>query len=143
MAKFLKLILILVLATAFWGSVSDAFTKLVDETVSVSQIAMGEDGNIQRNAVRQGSYIPAPQLPYLSDAEIASSGGTTQLLTFSRAQRSYTTEFILSLKDVVGRLAHRDDALSLQRSKLFDTTAFYRCQPACEYYVFTLRRIII
>ena len=87
MAKFLKLILILVLATAFWGSVSDAFTQLVDETVSVSQIAMGEDGNIQRNAVRQGSYIPAPQLPYLSDAEIASSGGTTQLLTFSRAQR--------------------------------------------------------
>lgn len=144
MAKFLKLILFLILATAFWGSVSDTFTaQAADEIALASQTIAGEDGNVQRDAVYQGSYIPAPQLPYLSDAEIASSCGTTQLLTFPRAQHSYTTEFILSLKDVVERLAHRDGVLSLQRSKLFDTSAFYRCHPVCEYYVFTLRRIII
>ena len=121
MAKFLKVILFLVLATAFCGSVSDAFTvQTVDEMV-----------------------IAAPKLPYLSDAELAGSAGTTQLLTFSRAQRSYTTEYILSLKDMIERLAHRDDVLSLHRSKLFDTSTSYRCHPACEYYVFTLRRIII
>lgn len=144
MAKFLKVILFLVLATAFCGSVSDAFTvQTVDEMVIAAQVSLGEEGDTQRNDVRQGSYIPAPKLPYLSDAELAGSAGTTQLLTFSRAQRSYTTEYILSLKDMIERLAHRDDVLSLHRSKLFDTSTFYRCQPACEYYVFTLRRIII
>lgn len=144
MAKFLKVILFLVLATAFCGSVSDAFTEqTVDEIAFAAQTGLGEEGNAQRNDVRQGSYIPAPQLPYLADAELASSTGTTQLLTFSRSQRSYTTEYILSLKDVVERLAHRDGALSLHRSKLFDSSTSYRCHPACEYYVFTLRRIII
>ena len=143
MAKFLKVILFLILAAAFCGSVSDAFTvQTVDEITIAAQTGLGEEGNAQRNDVRQGSYIPAPKLPYLSDAELASSAGTIQLLTFSRAQRSYTTEYILSLKDMIERLAHRDGAL-LHRSKLFDTSTSYRCHPACEYYVFTLRRIII
>ena len=134
MAKFLKVILFLILAAAFCGSVSDAFTvQTVDAITIAAQTGLGEEGNAQ-----QGSYIPAPQLPYLSDAELASSAGTTQLLTFSRAQRSYTTEYILSLKDMIERLAHRDGALSLHRSKLFDTSTSYRCHPACEYYVFTL-----
>ena len=134
MAKFLKVILFLILAAAFCGSVSDAFTvQTVDEMVIAAQVSLGEEGNTQRNDVRQGSYIPAPKLPYLSDAELASSAGTTQ----------YTTEYILSLKDMIERLAHRDDVLSLHRSKLFDTSTSYRCHPACEYYVFTLRRIII
>ena len=144
MAKFLKVILFLILAAAFCGSVSDAFTvQTVDAITIAAQTGLGEEGNAQRNDVRQGSYIPAPQLPYLSDAELASSAGTIQLLTFSRAQLSYTTEYILSLKDMIERLAHRDGALSLHRSKLFDTSTSYRCHPACEYYVFTLRRIII
>ena len=113
MPKFLKVILFLVLATAFCGSVSDAFTvQTVDEMVIAAQVSLGEEGDTQRNDVRQGSYIPAPKLPYLSDAELAGSAGTTQLLTFSRAQRSYTTEYILSLKDMIERLAHRDDLLS-------------------------------
>lgn len=136
--------IISILAAAFCGSVSDAFTvQTVDAITIAAQTGLGEEGNAQRNDVRQGSYIPAPQLPYLSDAELASSAGTIQLLTFSRAQRSYTTEYILSLKDMIERLAHRDGALSLHRSKLFDTSTSYRCHPACEYYVFTLRRIII
>ena len=105
MAKFLKVILFLVLATAFCGSASDAFTvQTVDEMVIAAQVSLGEEGDTQRNDVRQGSYIPAPKLPYLSDAELAGSAGTTQLLTFSRAQRSYTTEYILSLKDMIERL---------------------------------------
>ena len=71
MAKFLKVILFLVLATAFCGSVSDVFTvQTVDEMVIATQVSLGEEGNTQRNDVRQGSYIPAPKLPYLSDAEL-------------------------------------------------------------------------
>ena len=120
MAKFLKVILFLILAAAFCGSVSDAFTvQTVDEITIAAQTGFGEEGNAQRNDVWQGSYIPAPQLPYLSDAELASSAGTTQLLSFSRAQRLYTTEYILSLKDMMERLAHRDGAYpSIVRSCL-------------------------
>lgn len=156
MVKFVKLILILVLTSAFCGSVSDAFTVLaVDQTGIVSSEGLDNksgatahsilatEQDVQKSIDRQGSYISAPKLPYISDAEIASSGGTSQLLTFSRAQRLYTSEYILSLKDVVERIAHREDALSLHREKLFDTSAFYRCSPASEYYVFALRRIII
>lgn len=156
MVKFVKLILILVLTSAFYGSVSDAFTVLaVDQTGIVSSEGLDNksgatahsilatEQDVQKSIDRQGSYISAPKLPYISDAEIASSGGTSQLLTFSRAQRLYTSEYILSLKDVVERIAHREDALSLHREKLFDTSAFYRCSPASEYYVFALRRIII
>ena len=59
MAKFLKVILFLVLATAFCGSVSDTFTvQTVDEMVIAAQVSLGEEGNTQRNDVRQGSYIP-------------------------------------------------------------------------------------
>lgn len=157
MVKFVKLILILILTSAFYGSVSDAFTALaVEQTGIVSSegldnqanvtdnYLLAAEGDVQKSIDRQGSYISAPKLPYISDAEIANSGGTSQLLTISRAQRSYTTtEYILSLKDVVEQIAHREDALSLHRQKLFDTSAFYRCSPASEYYVFALRRIII
>lgn len=156
MVKFVKLILILVLTSAFCGSLSDAFTVLaVDQTDIVSSEGLDNksgvtdhsilatEQDVQKSIDRQGSYISAPKLPYISDAEIASSGGTSQLLTFSRAQRLYTSEYILSLKDVVERIAHREDALALHREKLFDTSAFYRCSPASEYYVFALRRIII
>lgn len=45
MAKFLKVILFLVLATAFCGSVSDAFTvQTVDEMVIAAQVSLGEEG---------------------------------------------------------------------------------------------------
>ena len=59
MAKFLKVILFLVLATAFCGSVSDAFTvQTVDEMVIAAQVSLREEGDTQRNDVRQGSYVP-------------------------------------------------------------------------------------
>ena len=51
--------------------------------------------------------------------------------------------YIFSLKDWVDKLAQREAVLSLHREKLYDATAYYRCQPVCEYYIFTLRRILI
>jgi len=54
MAKFLKVILFLILAAAFCGSVSDAFTvQTVDEITIAAQTGLGEEGNAQRNDVRQ------------------------------------------------------------------------------------------
>ena len=54
MAKFLKVILFLILAAAFCGSVSDAFTvQTVDAITIAAQTGLGEEGNAQRNDVRQ------------------------------------------------------------------------------------------
>lgn len=136
MAKFLRLIGFLVLVLSLWQTASDTFAdreadagKPMSENVAVYQ--------------QEGTCVSAPQLPYLPDAELAGMSGQSQLLSFSRVQRFITTEYIFSLKDWVDKLAQREAVLSLHREKLYDSTAYYRCQPVCEYYIFTLRRIII
>ncbi|WP_276858919.1 hypothetical protein [Bacteroides fluxus] len=136
MAKFLRLIGFLVLVLSLWQTASDTFAdreadagKPMSENVAVYQ--------------QEETCVSAPQLPYLPDAELAGMSGQSQLLSFSRVLRFITTEYIFSLKDWVDKLAQREAALSLHREKLYDSTAYYRCQPVCEYYIFTLRRIII
>lgn len=152
MANFLKAILFLVLAIVLGGSVSDAFTtEMVDKIVLTFCFDAGEDASLpdveEGGAMAwsdiQRDCISAPQKPYFSDAEPVTASGHIQLLTFSHAQRLYTTEDTYSLKEMVEQLAFREGALSLHREKLFDTSAFYRYCPVCEYYVFALRRIII
>lgn len=141
MGKIIKLILILVLANAFWGSVSDAFTvSAVEHLVFANN---SENADVQKNVDRHGSYVSVPRLPFISDAENSNSGGATQLLTFARVQHFYTTENILSLKGTVELMATREGALSMHREKLFDTHAFYPCSPVSQYYVYALRHIII
>ena len=137
MAKFLRIIGFLVLAIALWQTASDTFTG---ERV-------GEGKHITEKAAivyqQDGASIAAPQLPYLPDAELAGMTGQSQILSFSRLQRFVVTEYIFSLKEWMDKLAQREAILSLHREKLYDATAYYRCQPVCEYYIFTLRRIII
>ena len=138
MGKYLKIIGLLALALVLWQTSSAAFT--------VTPVSVGESVDIQAVAVshhQDETCFTSPQLPYLPVAELASSRSHMQLLTMSRIQRSYISEYIFSLKDWVDKLAQREAVLSLNREKLFDATAYYRCQPVCEYYIFTLRRILI
>ena len=137
MAKFLRFIGFMVLALALWQTVSDTFANKAasgGNVVSENTIAVHEQTD---------AYIAMPQLPYLPDAELAGMGGQLHSLTYSRIQRISTTEYIFSLKDWIDKLAQRAAVLSLHREKLYDATAYYRCQPVCEYYIFTLRRILI
>ena len=127
----------MVLALALWQTAGDAFA---DKTADVGQAVTQKGIAMQQ---QNDSYIAMPQLPYLPDAELAGSGGQSHLLTYSRIQRLSTTEYIFSLKDWIDKLAQREAVLSLHREKLYDATAYYRCQPVCEYYIFTLRRILI
>lgn len=145
MVKFLKLILFLLLSAILGGSISDepvAWTA-GDNTFAYQETMVEEEGMRVKVIVSSESYVSASQLPYMSDAEIENLGGAIQLLTFLRVQRSYTTEFLLSLKDVLIRMARRAGALLSQRLKLFDISTFGQFRPTCEYYVFALRRIII
>ena len=127
----------MVLALALWQTVSDTFANKAasgGNVVSENTIAVHEQTD---------AYIAMPQLPYLPDAELAGMGGQLHSLTYSRIQRISTTEYIFSLKDWIDKLAQRAAVLSLHREKLYDATAYYRCQPVCEYYIFTLRRMLI
>ena len=114
----------MVLALALWQTVSDTFAN---------KAASG--GNVVSE-----NTIAVHEQP---DAELAGMGGQLHSLTYSRIQRISTTEYIFSLKDWIDKLAQRAAVLSLHREKLYDATAYYRCQPVCEYYIFTLRRILI
>lgn len=139
MVKYLRYIGILVLVLALWQAASDSFigSRPVDNQ-SIADVQTVSDFYQQG-----GSCFTTPQLPYLPDAELAGAGGHTQWLTSPRVQRSSTTEYIFSLRDWVDRLARHEAVLSLHREKLYDAAAYYRCQPVCEYYIFTLRRILI
>lgn len=85
-----------------------------------------------------------PSIALFTRCRIAGvNGGYTQLVTSSRIQRTIATEYVFSLKDWIDKIAQYEAVLSLHREKLFDSTAYYRYQPVCEYYIFTLRRILI
>lgn len=138
MVKLLRLIGFLVFAFVFWQIAGDTFTETkVDAGKHVTEkgITVGH---------QEDACVSVPQLPYLPDAELTGLFGHSQSLSFSRLQRSLTTEYFVSLKSWVNKLAQREAMLSLHREKLYDATSLHnRCQPACEYYIFTLRRIII
>lgn len=138
MATYLKFIGVLVLALALWQTAGSAFigSTPIDGKKSV-------DIAIATNHQQDEACFTTPEWPYLPDAELAGTSGHTQLLTSTRIQRATATEYMFSLKDWVDKIAQHEAVLSLHREKLFDATAYYRCQPVCEYYIFTLRRILI
>lgn len=142
----------MVLALALWHTAGDAFAgEAVNGGNVVNQEDIGKYAQVgyaqssfeHTDYVQAESCISMPQLPYLPDAELAGGGGQSHLLTYSRIQRLSATEYIFSLKSWVHKLARRAAVLSLHREKLYDAVAHYRCEPVCEYYVFTLRRILI
>lgn len=138
MAKYLRFIGFLVLALALWQTASNMFIgKPIDEgkRMDVNCTAMYQQ--------QEEAYNAVSKLPYLPEAEMAGGIGQSQLLNFLRVQRSFAIENVFSLQDWVDMLARRDAISSLHREKLYDTSAYYLCHPVCEYYIFTLRRILI
>lgn len=139
MGRYLKIIGLLVLALALWQTSGTVFT-------SDGGVSTGDSTDIQAVTAahsQDGTCFTSPQLPYLPVAELASNSGHLHSLAMSRIQRSYTAEYIFSLKYWVDKLARREAVLSLHKEKLYDSTAYYGCKPVCEYYIFTLRRILI
>ena len=131
MGRYLKIIGLLVLALALWQTSGTVFTSdggvITEDSTDIQAVTAAHS--------QDGTCFTSPQLPYLPVAELASNSG--------HLQRSYTAEYIFSLKDWVDKLARREAVLSLHKEKLYDSTAYYGCKPVCEYYIFTLRRILI
>ena len=124
-------ILFLLLTVAFHsiaGNVSTA--KVVDEQERAITYAM-----------RQHGEISAPDLPGKPVAEL--NNLQSHQISVTRIQRVQLGEYFFSLKNALQCCADRDNSLSQHWGRIYGTTTSYYCQPSSEYYVYTLRRIII
>ena len=110
MGRYLKFIGFLVLAFIVWQTSGAAFadgsSAGVEESVDIRTAPVAAHH-------QEEACFTSPRLPYLPVAELASNNGHVQLLTMSRIQRSYITEYIFSLRTGWTRLP------SVKR--------FYRC----------------
>ena len=131
MAKFVKVILFLLLTVAFHSIAGNVSTeKMVDKQGCDITYAMEPQGQIN-----------APESPYLPVAELTNL--QSHQISVTRIQRVQIGEYFSSLRNVLQCCADRDNSLSQHWGRIYNTTTSYYCQPASEYYVFTLRHIII
>ena len=131
MAKFIKVILFLLLTVALHGIAGNVFTeKTVEQTENAVTYSMKQHGQIS-----------APEFPCSPVAELTNL--QSHQISVARIQRVQLGEYFFSLKNALQGCADRDSSLSQHWGRIYDTTTSYYCQPSSEYYVYTLRRIII
>ena len=131
MAKFVKVILFLLFAVALYGVTGNLFTEIPVES--------------QEHDLAPTEYsqkVTSAKLPYFPEGELSNATQSHQIMT-SRIQRINLLEYSISLKTLALKLSSREAVLVQHRGRLYDTTTSYYCHPSSEYYVFTLRRIII
>ena len=132
MAKFVKIILFLLLAMTIHCVADNLFT---DKPVK------GETTTHIKNV--KSSEISKPEFPFLPEGELASAAQNYQGATSNRVLRTSMKEYSLTLRMLVQKILLREAALAQHWGRIYDTTVSYCCCPASEYYVFALRRIII
>lgn len=138
MAKFLKYIGFLLVILALWQTTGD---KLVEVSATDSDRSVyAQDATHYQ---QEDPCFTTPQLPLLPEAELAGTSGYLQTLTAPRVQRTQLSEYIFSLKSWVDKMARYQSTCQVRREKRYDSAAFQHCQPPCDYYIFTLRRILI
>lgn len=131
MAKFVKVILFLLLTVALHAISSNTFT--------IKEVKLFDRADTY--ALKQQGQINAPESPLTPVAELTNLQSHSVPVT--RFQRVQLGEYFSSLKSVLQCWADRDNSLSQHWRRLYATTTSYNCQPSSEYYVFALRHIII
>lgn len=133
MAKFVKVILFLLLTIALHGIASNVFT--FKEVKTLGHVDSGA------YALKQQGQITAPESPFTPVAELTNL--QSHPVPVTRIQRVQLGEYFFSLKCALQCWANRDNSLSQHWRRIYTTTTSYYCQPSSEYYVFALRHIII
>ena len=131
MAKFVKVILFLLLTVTLHGVASNVFTE---KPVEQSELAI-------TYSMKQHEQISAPDFPYAPVAEL--NNLQSHQISVTRIQRVQLGEYFTTLRNLLQCCADRENSLSQHRGRIYNTTTSYYCQPSSEYYVFTLRHIII
>ena len=131
MAKFVKVILFLLLTVTLHGVASNVFTE---KPVEQSELAI-------TYSMKQHEQISAPDFPYAPVAEL--NNLQSHQISVTRIQRVQLGEYFTTLRNLLQCCADRENSLSQHRGRIYNTTTSYYCQQSSEYYVFTLRHIII
>lgn len=131
----------LVLAVAWWHVATDVFADQgTGGEEPVRHVAGDVSASLFHTGQKDASFSP-PLAPSLPEAELSGAAVQCHLLLSMREKRF--AESVFSLREWMERLSRRNEILSLHRSRLYPTTTSYYCHPACGYYIFTLRRILI
>lgn len=130
MARFVKVILFVLLAIAFHGATSNDFTD--KQVESLDHITYSTDC--------QGQFS-VPEFPSTPLAELTNLQG--HQLSVTRIQRVQLGEYFVSLRNALQRCTDCENSLLQHLGRIYNTITSYYCQPSSEYYVFALRRIII
>ena len=131
MAKFVKVILFLLLTVTLHGVAGNVFTgKAVEQGKYAVTYSMS-----------QHEQISEPEFPCSPVAELNNLQSYQSSVT--RVQRVQLGEYFSTLKNLLQCCADYENSLSQHLGKIYNTTISYYCQPSSEYYVFALRRIII
>jgi hypothetical protein len=131
MAKFVKVILFLLLVVTLHGIAGNVF---IEEPVEQTE-------NTITYSLKQHGQISVPEFPCSPVAELTNL--QSHQMSVTRIQRVQLGEYFTTLKNLLQCCAERDNSLSQHWGRIYDTTTSYYCQPSSEYYVFALRHIII
>ena len=123
MAKFVKVILFLLLTVAFHSIAGNVSTeKMVDKQGCDITYAMGQRGE-----------ICAPDLPGKPVAELTNL--QSHQMSVTRIQRVQLGEYFFSLKNALQGCADRENSLSQHWGRIYDTTtSFYWYCLFCGYW---------
>ena len=115
MAKFVKVILFLLLTVAFHSIAGNVSTeKMVDKQGCDITYAMGQRGE-----------ICAPDLPGKPVAELTNL--QSHQISVTRIQRVQLGEYFFSLKNALQGCADRESSLSQHWGRIYGTTTSYYC----------------
>lgn len=131
MAKFVKVILLLLFVVALYGVADD---------VSAIQ-AEHQTHAITSDRMTHESVVSQSDFSFLPEAELFGGSVPSHHVAMSRVQRAHQMQYSLSLKAFVQQIAKYAEVLSQHQGRIYTTTTY--CHPASQYYVFALRRIII
>lgn len=138
MAKFLKYIGFLLVMLALWQTTGEVLAEV--STTSNDKPVYMQDVTYSQ---QEDLCFTTPQLPLLPEAELTGASICLQTLTAPRLQRAHLAEYLISLKNWTDRISRYESTCQVRREKQYDAAAFHHCQPPCDYYIFTLRRILI
>ena len=92
----------------------------------------------------ESSCYCVPTHPSLPEAEVLGNCFSTQFVSLVRSSRFISEDFVLFLKTLIHRMSFHDGALSHELvKKSFQTSSLLHTDSPNDFYIFSLRRILI
>ncbi|MDR0894914.1 MAG: hypothetical protein LBN06_06395 [Prevotellaceae bacterium] len=142
MTRIVQTLIALPLLFLLWNYVGDALPVATPAEEAAFSFYMNEADDSSRVQTIHHNHYSRSQLPDMPSAEWSSITTPARLLTFMRTQRTQPNEEVLFIEDAIDRLNNRFGALSRDKEKATNHNRHF-ARFACEYYVFTLRHILI